>query len=192
MGKSFKFRSILKISPTTGFTLAELQAKSYVTNRMKVINHHPGILSDSAIIPLSVRDDVQLGMINNNLSERLEQANILGKICDLNNRSAAKVTHLEAAEAVQDGPSRELVAAVQGFDKLEEELQVDKGCSAKLEKRLDMCKTEPETLEQTDISQLRLEKDMLVHQVKNILPQKSSLESEFQEIEFVIQPIMSR
>ena len=56
-----------------------------------------------------------------------------------------------------------------------------------LERRLDKCKSEPETTEQTDIAQLRLQKDMLLHQVKNLSSEKSSLESELRAFERVIQ-----
>jgi hypothetical protein len=38
--------------------------------------------------------------------------------------------------------------------------------------------SEPETTEQTDIPKLQLEKDMLLHEVKNLLSEKSSLEAE--------------
>jgi len=70
---------------------------------------------------------------------------------------------------------------------LEEELQLEKHRSAKLERRLGKCKWKPETTEQTDIAQLRLEKDMLLHQVKNLSSEKSSLESELRAFKSVIQ-----
>jgi len=79
------------------------------------------------------------------------------------------------------------VAAQWEIEELEEELQIKKRRSAKLERRLDKCKSEPETTEQTDIAQLRLEKDMLLHQVKNLLSEKSSLESELRAYKRVIQ-----
>jgi hypothetical protein len=70
---------------------------------------------------------------------------------------------------------------------LEEPLQIEKRRSAKLERLLDKCKLEPETTEQTDITQLWLEKDMLLHQVKNLSSEKSSLESELRAFECTIQ-----
>jgi len=70
---------------------------------------------------------------------------------------------------------------------LEEDLRFEKRQSAKLERRLDKCKSEPETTEQTDIAQLQLEKDMLLHQVINLSSEKSSLESELRAFERIIQ-----
>jgi hypothetical protein len=81
----------------------------------------------------------------------------------VNKRLAAKVKDLEATKPLQDGLSRELVAAQQEIEELEEELQIEKFRSAKLDRQLDMCKLEPESTEQTDIVQFRLEKDMLLH-----------------------------
>jgi signal-transduction protein with cAMP-binding, CBS, and nucleotidyltransferase domain len=46
---------------------------------------------------------------------------------------------------------------------------------------------EPEITEQTQIAQLRLEKDMLLHHVKNLLPDMSSLESILRAFEGVIE-----
>jgi len=63
--------------------------------------------------------------------------------------------------------------------------------SAKLERQLDRCKSEPETTELTDIAQMRQEKDMLLHQVKNLSSEKSSLESELRVFKRVIQRLMT-
>jgi hypothetical protein len=100
---------------------------------------------------------------------------------------ATKVKDLEATEPVQDGPSRELAAAQQEIEELEEELQIKKHRSAKLERRLDKCKSEQESTEQTDIAHLQLEKDMLLPQVKNLSSKKSCQDSEVRAFERVVQ-----
>jgi len=123
---------------------------------MKIIDDGPGVLSDQAINWIRVTEDVQLEIIDANLSESLEQGEKLAKMCDLNESLAAKVKDLEATEPVRDGPSRELPAAPREIEELEAELQIEKRRSAKLDRRLDKCKSEPETTEQTDIAQLRL------------------------------------
>jgi len=135
---------------------------------MKIINDGPGVLSDQAIDCIRAMEDVQLEIIDTNLSESLEQAEKFAKICDLNESFAATVKDSEATEPIRDGPSRELAAAQREIEKLEEDLENEKRPSAKLERRLDKCKLELETTEQTDIAQLRLRKDMLLHQVKNL------------------------
>jgi len=94
---------------------------------------------------------------------------------------------MEATEPVRDGPSRESAAAPQEIEELGVELHIEKHRSAQLERRLDKCKSEPETTAQTDISQLFLEKDMLLHQVKNLSSEKRSLESKLRGFEQVIQ-----
>ena len=185
--ESIRFSSRFKTSTTAGFQPTELRTTEYITNRMKIIDDGPGVLSDQAINWIRATEDVQLEIIDANLSESLEQAEKFAKICDLNESLAAKVKDLEATEPVRDGPSRELAAAQREIEELEEELQIEKRRSAKLERRLDKCKSEPETTEQTDIAQLRLEKDMLLHQVKNLSSEKSSLESELRAFERVIQ-----
>jgi predicted RNase H-like nuclease (RuvC/YqgF family) len=133
---------------------------------MKVIENGPGHLSDQAINWIRATEDVQLEIIDANLSESLEEAEKFAKICDHNESLAAKVKVLEDTEPVQDGPSRELAAAQQEIEELEEELQIKKHRSAKLERRLDKCRSEQESTEQTAIAHLGLEKDMLLHQVK--------------------------
>jgi hypothetical protein len=50
-------------------------------------------------------EDVQLGIIDTNLSESREQAEKFTQICDLNVSLAAKVQDLEATEPVRDRPS---------------------------------------------------------------------------------------
>jgi len=186
-GESIRFRSRFKTSTTTGFQPTELRTTEYITNRMKIIDDGPGVLSDPAINWIRATEDVQLGIIDANLSESLEQAEEFGKICDLNESLAAIVKDLEATEPVRDGPSRELAAAQWEIAELEKELQIEKRWSAMLERRLDKCKSEPETTEQTDIAQLWLEKDMLLHEDKNLSWEKSSLESRLRGFERVIQ-----
>jgi type II restriction/modification system DNA methylase subunit YeeA len=85
---------------------------------------------------------------------------------------------LEATEPVQDGRNRELAAAQHDIVQWEGKLQIEKRLSAKLKRQLNKCKLEPEKMEQTDITQLRLEKDMLQHEVKNLASEMSSLEAE--------------
>ena len=185
--ESIMFSSRFKTSTTAGFQPTEIRTTEYITNRMKIIDDGPEVLSDQAIHWIRATDDVQLEIIDANLSEILEQAEKFAKICDLNESFAAKVKDWEATEPVRDGLSRELAAAQREIEELEEELQIEKCRSAKLERRLNKCKSEPETTEHTDIAQLRLEKDMLLHQVKNLSPEKSSLESELRAFERVIQ-----
>jgi polyhydroxyalkanoate synthesis regulator phasin len=103
---------------------------------------------------------------------------------------AAKVKDLEATGPVQEGPSRELAAAQQEIEELKEELKIEKRHSAKSERWLDNCKSEPETTEQTDIAQLQLEKDMLLHQVKNLSSEKRGPESELGAFERIMQRLM--
>jgi len=74
--------------------------------------------------------DVQLHIIDANLSERLEEAKKFPTICILNVSLAAKVKHLQAVEPVQDGQSRKLAAAQQVVEWPEEELQIEIGRSA--------------------------------------------------------------
>jgi hypothetical protein len=93
---------------------------------MKIIDDGPGVLSDQAINWIRATEDVQLEIINANLSESLEQAEKFAKICDLNKSLAAKVKDLEETEPVRDGLSRELAAAQREIEELEEELQVEK------------------------------------------------------------------
>jgi len=187
--ESIRFSSRFNTSATAGFQPTELRTTEYVTNRMKVIDNGPGHLSDQAINWIRATEDVQLEIINAHLSESLGQAKKFAKICDLNESLAAKVKDLEATEPVQDRPSRELAAAQQEIEELEEELQIEKRRSAKLERRLDKCKSELETTEHPDIAQLRLEKDMLLHQVKNLSSEKSCLESKLRAFERVIQQL---
>jgi len=161
--ESIRFSSRFKTSTTAGFQPTDLRTTEYITNQMKIIDDSPGVLSDQAINWIRATEDIQLQIIDANLSESLEQAEKFIKIFDLNENLAAKVKDLEATEPVRDGPSRELATAQWEFEDLEEELQILKRRSVKLERRLDKCKSEPETIEQTDIAQLRLEKDMLLH-----------------------------
>jgi hypothetical protein len=83
-----------------------------------------------------------------------------------------------------------LAAAHQEIDKLEEEIGINKCCSAMLEMQLEMCKLELST-EQTNVTQLRLEKDMLLPQVKDISSQKTALQSELRAFKCVIQQLIT-
>jgi len=88
---------------------------------------------------------------------------------------------------MQDSLTRELAVAQEEIEPLEEELQIEKCRSTKLERWLDKCKLESETKELRDIAQLWLEKDMLLHQVKNLSSEQSGLESELRAFKCVIQ-----
>jgi len=98
--KSIRFGSRLKTSTTGGFQPTELRTTEYITNRMKIIDDGPGVLSDQAINWIRATEDVQLEIIDANISESLEQAEKFAKICDLNASLAAIVKDLEATEAV--------------------------------------------------------------------------------------------
>jgi len=187
--ESIRFCSRFKTSTTSGLQPTELRTTEYIANRMKIIEDGPGVLSDQEINWIRATGDVQLDIIDDNLSESLEQAEKFAKICDLNERLATKVNDLEATEPIRDGLTRDLVPAQREIEQLVEELQIEQSRSAMLERRLDKCNSEPATKEQTDIAQLRLEKDMPLHQVKILPAEKSSLESEFRAFERVIQRV---
>jgi hypothetical protein len=136
-------------------------------------------------------EDDQLEIIDANLTRSLEQAETFTNICDLNESLAAKVKNLQATELFHDGPTRELAAAQHDIEEFEEELQIEERWFARLERQLDKCKSELETTEQTHIAQLRLGKDMLLHLVKNLSSEKSSLESELRAFERLIQRLMT-
>jgi len=105
--ESIRFSSRFKTSITAGLQPTELRTTEYITNRMKIIDDGPGVLSDQAINWIRATEAVQLEIIDANLSKSLEQAEKFAKICDLNESLAAKVKDLEATELVRDGPSRE-------------------------------------------------------------------------------------
>ena len=80
-------------------------------------------------------------------------------------------------EPVQ-GPNKELAAVQQEIDELEEELRIEKRRSTKLERQLEKCKSELESMAQTDvITQLHLKQVILLHQVKNPFSEKSEIQS---------------
>jgi hypothetical protein len=83
--------------------------------------------------------------------------------------------------------TRELAATQQEVEQLKEELQIKKCRSTNLDRRLNKCKYEPETTENKDIAQLQWEKDILLHQVKNLSSEKSGLATELRVFEHVIQ-----
>jgi hypothetical protein len=58
---------------------------------MKIIDDGPGVLSEQAINWIRATKDVQLEIIDANLSESLEKAEKFAKIRDLNKSLAAKV-----------------------------------------------------------------------------------------------------
>jgi hypothetical protein len=122
---SIRFSSKFATLTTAGFEPAELRTAEYFTKRKKVIDDGPEHLLDQAINWIKATEDVQLEIINAGLSESLEQAEKFSKVCELNESLAAKVKELEAAESVQ-GPNKELAAAHQEIDELEEELRIEK------------------------------------------------------------------
>ncbi|KAF8246992.1 hypothetical protein K440DRAFT_644312 [Wilcoxina mikolae CBS 423.85] len=119
--ESIRFSNSLTTSVTADFQPVELRTEEYVTKQQKIIAEGPAPLSDQAINWIKATEDVQLEIIDADLSESLKQVEIFAKICDLNECSAAKVKDLEAAEPVQD-TNNELAAAHQDIDELEEEL----------------------------------------------------------------------
>jgi hypothetical protein len=135
--KAIRTSSRIKTSTTTGFQPTELRTTDYITKQMKIIDDVPGVLSKQAINWSRATVDVQLGILDANLSERLQQAEKYTKICDLNEILAAKVKDLEATKHVRDGPSMELEATQREIEQLEEELQRKNHRSDKLERRLD-------------------------------------------------------
>jgi predicted RNase H-like nuclease (RuvC/YqgF family) len=141
---------------------------------MKVIDDSPGVLPDQAMNGIWATEEVELEIIDAYLSERVEPAEQFGRICDMNESLSAKGKDLEATEPVRDGPSRELAASQQDIETFEDKLQIEKCRFDMLGRRLNKCKSELEPTEQTDIAQLRLEKDMLLHQVKNLSSETGS------------------
>jgi hypothetical protein len=67
---------------------------------MKVIDDGPGLLSDKAINWIWAMENVQLEIIDANLSEIPEQPEKFAKICNLNESLAARVNDLEATGPV--------------------------------------------------------------------------------------------
>jgi len=114
---------------------------------MKDIDDCPAVLSDIAMNWIRALEEVQMEIIDADVSEILEEAEEYAMICDLNVSLATKVENLEDTEPVQDGPSREWAAAQQEIEELEEQLQIGKHWSAKFERWLDMFKSELETME---------------------------------------------
>lgn len=123
-------------------------------------------------------EDILLENIVAILSECFEKAEIVAKICDLNESLAAKVKDIKAGEPMQDSLSMMLVTAHQEFKKLEELLQMEKCHSTKLDRWLTTCKLKLEATEQTDNPHLWLEQDLVLQLVQNLYSKKSSLESQ--------------
>ena len=98
--QSIRFSSRFKTSTTTCFQPTELHTTENITNRMKVINNCPGVMSDQSINWIRAMEDVQLEIIDAYLSESLAQAEKFAKICALNESLAAEVKVLEVTEPV--------------------------------------------------------------------------------------------
>ena len=98
--ESIRFGSRCRTSSSQGFQATELCTTEYVTNRIKVINDGPGVLSDKVINCIRAMEDIQLEILDANLTKSLEQGEKLAKICDLNESLADKFQDLEATEPV--------------------------------------------------------------------------------------------
>ena len=122
--ESIRFSSRFKTSTSVGLQPTELCTTEYITNRMKIIDDSPGVLSDQAINWIRATEDVQLEIIDANLSESLEQAEKFAKICNLNESLSAKVEDLEVSEPFRDGPSWASAAAQLNNEQLEEEPRI--------------------------------------------------------------------
>jgi hypothetical protein len=138
-----RITSRFKTSATPDFKPTELCMTEYITKRICTVEDSPELLSEQAINWIRAAEAVQLETMDVNISESLLQAEKLAKICNLNKTLVAKDNHLEAVEAIQDGQSKELVAAQQEINEFEE-LQMEKYCSANLERQLNYCKSKPE------------------------------------------------
>jgi hypothetical protein len=102
-----RFSSWFKTSATTGFQPTERVTTEYILNWIKAIDGSPGLWSAQAINCIRATEDVQLEIIDGNLPSTLEHADMIAKICVLNESWAAYVTEMVATELVQDGPTRE-------------------------------------------------------------------------------------
>jgi len=111
--ESIRFSCRFKTSATAGFQSTELCRTEYVTKWMKVIDDGPGDLSDQAINWIRATENVQVKIINANLSEMLVLAEKFAKICNLNESFATEVKDMKSTNPVLDGPSRELAATQQ-------------------------------------------------------------------------------
>ena len=69
--ESITFSSRFKTSTTVCFQPTELRTTEYITNRMKIIDDSPGVLSDEAINWIRATEDIQLEIIDANLSKSL-------------------------------------------------------------------------------------------------------------------------
>lgn len=102
------------------------------------------LFPDQAINLIRAMEDIQLEIVDANLSESHEQAETFAKIPDLNECLDNKVKDREGADLIQDGPRKEWMATQQEVENMEDELQITKHLSAKLERSLNKWKSEPE------------------------------------------------
>ena len=100
---------------------------------------------------------------------------------------AAKVTDLGATWPVQGARAGNLRPLNQKLRNWKKNCRLQSVAHAKLERLLNKCKLEPVTTEHTDVAQLWLGRDMLLHPVKTISSEKCGLESELRVFEPVIQ-----
>jgi len=111
MANSIRSSSTFTISDTENFQPTQLRTTVYITNGMNTIDARPGHLSDRAINWMGAANDIHLEISNGDFGESLQSAKDVVMICNLNQSLAAEVENLEAAEPVQDGLSKRLVAA---------------------------------------------------------------------------------
>jgi hypothetical protein len=137
MAESIRFSSKFTTLAAAAFKSGKFHPTEYITKRKKVIDDSPGHLSRQAINWNKATEDVQLEIIEVGLLESLKQAKQVAKICDLKESLAGKVKELEAEHS--QGPNKELVAAHQDINKLEEELRIEKCRSVKLKRLLEKC-----------------------------------------------------
>jgi len=130
-----RITSRFKTSATPDFKPTELCMTEYITKQIITVEDSSELLSEQAINWIRTAEDVQLETMYANISESFSQAEKLAKICDLNKSLVAKDNHLEAVEAIQDGQSKELGPAQQEINEFAE-LQIEKYCSANLERQL--------------------------------------------------------
>ncbi|KAF8244559.1 hypothetical protein K440DRAFT_635985 [Wilcoxina mikolae CBS 423.85] len=148
--ESIRFSNSFTTSVTVGFQSAEYRTDEYITKRQQIIVDCLESLSDQAFNWIRATVEDQLEMIDADLSESLESAEKLANIGDLNESLAANVKDFETVESVQ-GPNKELVAAHQEIEELEEEVRIEMRRFAKLERQLEKCKSDPDSMDQKSL-----------------------------------------
>jgi len=145
--KSIRFSSWFKTSTTTDLQPTELHTTEYFGKEMNVIKNGSGFLSHPVMNEIWAIEEIQLEIPNANISESHEQAEQFTKNCVPNESLAATVNDLQADEPVQDSLGNELASAHQDIREWEEELQIEKCHSVKMERWLNKCKSDPDATE---------------------------------------------